>query len=304
LAAFACLLLTAGTGAMPQQTERTIYVSAVGSNGMPVIDPPITAAELTVSEDGTAREIIGITKATEDVYFAVLFETSQCASDGREEGRRCESGDNEANAVNYLQSLRDALSGFVNVVLTAAPSSKILLMDVGGAAVVKHDFTSTVGDLEPLVRKLVTQKSEPVMNEALVQAAERIAKVPSRRRVILSINREPTTEGSASINARQVAEAVRKSGASVWGLSVRYGARQDANRDVMLKGLAANSGGLRLTLATAVPLGDYLRSVAANTIVQYAVTIKRPADAPPVKLTSVKIARAGVQPLTVQWSDK
>ena len=80
--------------------------------------------------------------------------------------------------------------------------------------------------------------------------------------------------------------------------------KQDANRDNLLKGLAANTGGIRVTLQTPVPLPDYLRSVAANSIVQYAVTIKRPADAPPAKMTMVTIARQGVQPLTLQWSDK
>jgi hypothetical protein len=90
----------------------------------------------------------------------------------------------------------------------------------------------------------------------------------------------------------------------VWGLSVRYGNRQDANHDNVLKGLAANSGGVRLTLGNPLQLSDYLRSVAANTIVQYAVTIKRPADAPPMKMTAVKINRPGVTPLTLQWSAK
>ena len=62
-----------------------------------------------------------------------------------------------------------------------------------------------------------------------------------------------------------------------------------------------------MTLGSPLQLGDYLRSVAANTIVQYAVTIKRPADAPAMtkdSRTSVKINRAGVTPLTLQWSDK
>ena len=295
-------LFAVAIGATPQQGERTIYVSAVGANGMPVVDPPLTAAELTVAEDGAAREITSITKATEPVYFALLYETSTCEQEN-ERNRKCDSNDNESNATNYLQTLREALAGFINVVLTAAPTSKILLMDFGGAAVMKHDFTSNPGELEPLVRKLVTTKTEPVLHEALIDAAGRLAKAPTRRRVIVTVNREPTTEGSR-IDGKRVADEVRKSAASVWGLSVRYGSRHDGSRDVLLKGMAGNSGGLRLTLGSAPQLGDYLRSVAANTIVQYAVTFKRPADAPPVKLTTVKTTRAGVQPLTLQWSDK
>jgi hypothetical protein len=295
-------LFTIGADAARQNTERTIYVSAVGANGMPVVDPPLTPAELVVAEDGAAREITSVTKASEPVYFALLYETTQCAADNNREVR-CDPQNNESNSINYLTTVREALSGFVSIVLKAAPTSKILLMDVGIAAVVKHDFTSNASDLEPILRKLVTQKAEPVVNEALMEAAKLLEKVPSKRRVIVVVNREPTTEGSA-VEPKLVAEAVRKSGASVWSLAVRYGSKMEGNRDVLLKGLAANSGGHRLALGTPTQLSDYLTSVAANTIVQYAVTFKRPADAPATKVTTVKTSRSGVQPLTVQWSEK
>jgi hypothetical protein len=178
-----------------------------------------------------------------------------------------------------------------------------MVMEFGGAGQIRQDFTSDLAALEPLIPKLLPKPSEPVLNEALAEAAKQLAKVPSQRRVILSINREPTVPGT-NMDGKLVAEEVRKSAASVWGLSVRYGNRQDANHDNVLKGLAANSGGVRLTLGNPLQLSDYLRSVAANTIVQYAVTIKRPADAPPMKMTAVKINRPGVTPLTLQWSAK
>jgi hypothetical protein len=287
-------------GASPQAGERTIYVSAVGGNGMPVIDPPIAPTEFAVSEDGAAREITAVSKASEPVYFAVLFETTQCVSSN---DVKCLPDNNESNAQNFLTTLRDSLSAFCNVVLKADPANKIMLMDMGGAAVVKQDFTSNISDLDPTIKKLVTQRAEPVLNEALVAASNAIAKVPSKRRVILTINREPTVEAS-SVDPKLVASAVQKSGAHVWGLAVRYGSRQDGMRDQVLKGLANNSGGLRLTLGSPLQLGDYLTSVAANSIVQYAVTFKRPGDAPPAKITAVKITRDGVKPLTLLWSDK
>jgi hypothetical protein len=300
-------LLTAGAQATSQGTDRTIYVSVVGSNGMPVIDPPIAPAELTVTEDGTAREISKIDKADEPVYFAVLYETTMCANQavggGAANNVKCESNNTEANATDYMLKVREALTEFVTVILTAAPSSKIMLMDFGTAAVVTREFTSSVGDLTPILARLVTTKAEPVLHEALSDVSARLAKVPSRRRVIVVVNREPTTDGSRVV-AATVADDVRKSGASLWGLSVRYGTRNNGPRDVLLKGLATNSGGLRLTLGNSIQLADYLKSVAANSIVQYAVTIKRPADAPPAKVTQVKLARPGATPLTLQWSDK
>jgi hypothetical protein len=270
------------------QTDRTIYVSAMGSNGMPVMD--LAAADFSVTEDNVSREVAGIDKAKEPLYYAVLVDTSL-------------SGGGESNANNLLPYMRDALSGFVKLVLAAAPDSKILFMSFGGAATVRQDFTSDLAVLEPLIPKLINVSSEPVLGEALVEASKILGKVPSKRRVILALNREPTSEGGR-VEMKLVAAEVQKGGASVWAMSVRYGTRQDANRDTLLKGLAANSGGVRLTLGSPTQLSDYLRSVAANTVVQYAVTIKRPADAPPTKMTLVKINRPGVTPLTLQWSDK
>ena len=303
VALVALALLTVRTEATTQATDRTIFVSAVGGNGMPIIDPMLVPAEFTVTEDGTAREVTKVDKAVEPVSFAVLYETSLCANSTSSASVKCEVGNTEANAANYVQTLREALSGFVNVVLTAAPpTSKILLMDFATAAVVKADFGSDLKVFEPILSRLVPLKSEPVLNEALLDVSRRMAKQQTPRRVILVVNREPTTEGSTSAQYNVVGDEVRKSGASVWALSVRYGTRQNGGRDQLLKALSANSGGLRITLGNVIQLGDYLRSVAANAIVQYAVTFKRPADAPPAKVTSVKTARTGVQPLTLQWS--
>jgi hypothetical protein len=283
-------LLGASVLASPPQTDRTIYVSAVGGNGMPVMD--LTAAEFAVTEDNTAREVVKIDKATEPVYYALLVDTSL--------------GSDSGNANNLLPYLRESLAGFVKVVLTAAPDSKILFMSFGGAATVRQDFTSDLGVLEPLVSKVANVSGEPVVGEALQEASKLMAKVPSRRRAIVMINREPTGDG-ARVEGRLVAADMQKSGASLWAISVRYGTRQDAQRDELLKKLAPNTGGIRVTLGSPMQLADYLRSVAANTIVQYAVTIKRPADAPALtskSMTSVKINRAGVTPLTLLWWDK
>ncbi len=284
------MLTTALVLAARAQEARTIYVSAVGGNGMPVMD--LTAAEFQVLEDGATREVTKIDKATEPIYYAILVDTSLGSS-----------GTDQSNTNNLLPHMRNGLAGFVKTVLEAAPDSKIMFVEFGGAAMVRQEFTSTLTELETMVPKLIPKTSEPVLSEALVEAAKRLAKVPSRRRVILSVNREPTPEASR-LDGKLVAEEVRKSGASVFGMSVRYGTRQDANREALLKGLAANTGGLRLTLQTPVPLPDYLRSVAYNTIVQYAVTFSRPADASAAKITTVRLTRPGVTPLTVQWSEK
>jgi hypothetical protein len=283
IAAVAAVVLVSVGVSASVQNDRVIYVSAVGSNGMPVMD--LAQTDFAVTEDNTVREVVKVGKATEPIYYMVLVDNS--------------SG---GESTNLVQHMRDGLTGFVQVVLTAAPDSKIALMEFGGAAQVRQPFTSTVGELEAMIPKMLPRPSEPVSGEALTEASKILAKVPSRRRVIVIVNREPSAEGGR-LEAPLVAEEVRKGGASVWSIQVRYGTRQDATREALLKGLTANSGGFRFLLQTPNPLPDYLKTVAANTIVQYAVTIKRPAEAAPAKMTGVKINRAGVSALAMQWSD-
>jgi hypothetical protein len=296
IAAVAAVTLIGVGVAASVQNDRVIYVSAVGSNGMPVMD--LTQADFAVTEDNTVREVAKVDKATEPVYYMVLVDTSSGTGTNDNDRSR-----DRSNATDLVQHMRDALIGFVQVVLTAAPDSKIAFMEFGGAAQVRQTFTSTVGELEPLIPKLLPKPSEPVSGEALTEASKILSKVPSRRRVILIINREPTVEGGR-LEAKVVSEEVRKGGASLWSVQVRYGSRQDATREALLKGVTANSGGFRFLLQTPNPLPDYLKTVAANTIVQYAVTIKRPVEAPLAKFTSVKISRTGVSALAMQWSDK
>jgi hypothetical protein len=121
------------------------------------------------------------------------------------------------------------------------------------------------------------------------------------RRVIVSINMEPTAEGS-NLGGQQVAEEVRKSGAAYWAVSLQSGNRRDANRERLLKGLTANAGGRWVALQSPTQLAPFLRSIAANSFSQYAVTYTQPDGAKPPKVTDVSVSRQGVVPLAIKWS--
>lgn len=260
---------------------RTLYVSVVNTaNGAPT--PGMTAADFTVKEDGKVRQVVKVERATEPVYYVLLVDTTQVAKD-------------------YVQYMREALTTFINAVLTNSPDSQIGLAEFGGAGMITTDLTSDRATLDAAIPKLLPKDSEPVFNEAMVEAAKRLSKVPGPRRVIVTLNFEPNEE-SSSLQVKQVAEEVRKSEATVWAVSVRKGAKQDANRDALLKGLAANSGGIRQTLLTPVPLPQFMLSIAANSLAQYAVTINHPAGDNPAKMTQVTVNRQGLVALTRMWS--
>ena len=279
----AAALTLAPLGARPSQApdERTIYVSVMGGNGGPV--GQLTAADFVVKEDGKAHDIVNVKYADTPIYYVVLVDTT-------------------AAAMNYVQYIRDSLTKFSGTVLGASPSSQIAFVEFGGAAMVSRDFTSKLGEIEAAIPKLMPKQSEPVFNEALVEAAKMLAKAPGPRRVILTVNFEPNEEASR-MDGKSIAEQVRKSGATVWSVSVQTGTTLEANRDKLLQGLALNTGGLRATIRTPVPLQQYLLNIAALTIAQYEVTYKRLADEKPPKSTVVTV-KSGVRAMNLVWWDK
>jgi hypothetical protein len=165
------------------------------------------------------------------------------------------------------------------------------------------DFTSEQAKIDSSVGKLMPKPSESVLNEALVDVAKKLAALPATtRKVIITINLEPSKE-SSNVLVRQVAEEVQKSGAIVWSVVLQEGTRRDANRENLLKGLTANTGGRWIVLQgpARTNLSNVLRTFAANTFSQYAVTYA--ADpAKPAKITDVTVSRPGVVPLAMKWS--
>ena len=280
-AAAAASIATGATPLAGAAAERTVYVSVMDGNGSPV--PDMTQAEFTVKEDGAARTITNVERATAPLAYAILLDTTPAASP-------------------VVNDVREALTAFCKLLLSADPKTQFAFMEFGGASILRQDFTSSLAEIESVIGKLLPKPSEAVLNEALLEITRTLAKVPAgTRRVIVTINMEPTKEAS-NVAPRQVADEVRKSGASVWSIALQSGSRRDANREALLKGLTANAGGRWVPLQSPTQLAPFMRSVAANSFSQYAVTFTRPDGEKPPKVTDVTVSRANVVPLAIKWS--
>lgn len=265
------------------QASRTIYVSAMDANGAPIGD--MKAEEFSVKEDGEARTITKVERASLPIHYVFMVDTTPAMS----------------GAVNEI---REAIKGFSALLLSVEPKTQFSLMEFGGAAITMLDFTSDQAKIEAALGKLVPKPSESVLNEGLVDVAKRLAAMPAESRtVIITINLEPTKDGT-TIQARQVAEEVRKSGAIVWSVVLQEGARRDANRENLLKGLTANTGGRWVVLQgpSRTNLPAVLRTIAANSFQQYAVTYTQGDPAKPAKITDVTVSRPGVLALAMKWN--
>jgi VWFA-related protein len=284
LLALGLVLATAGGLAVVSaaQAEKTIYVSVMDSNGAPVGD--MKPDEFTVKEDGEARTITKVERASEPVHYVIMVDTTPGLS----------------GAVN---DVRDGVKGFTTLLLSVDPKSEFSFVEFGGAAMTVMDFTSDQAKIDSSLGKLMPKPSESVLNEALVDVSKKLAAMPpTARKVIITITIEPTKDSTNTL-AKVAAEEVRKSGAIVWSLVLQEGTRRDGNREALLKGLAGNTGGRWVVLQgpARTNLGGVLRSVAANSFSQYAVTYKID-PAKPAKLTDVTVSRQGAMPLSMKWS--
>lgn len=286
LAALAAVMATNPTVSATGQSERTIYVSVMDGNGAPV--PDMKQADFVVKEGDspssmTDQTITKVERASEPLNYAILVDTTPAA----------------AKVVN---DLREALKGFCELLLSVEPKTRFSIVEFGGASMTTLEFTSDMSEIEAAILKLIPKPSESVLNEAIVDVAKTFAKMPpTSRNVILTINMEPTSE-SSNVQPKIVAEEVRKSGATMWSVALQDGTRRDANREQLLKGLTANSGGRWVALQQQKQLAGFLRSIAANSFSQYAVTYTRSGSASAKTITDVQATRQGVVALSLKWN--
>ena len=132
--------------------------------------------------------------------------------------------------------------------------------------------------------------------EAVVEGARKLGDKPSPRRAIVVVDFN-WRDSSAVAAMQQAAAIVRKSGATVWTVSVRSTSASSSNREDVLNVVTRSSGGTRLTIIEPTGLEATLKSVANSLLSQSTVTFTRPVKAT-VKSTQMETAKGGKVLLT------
>jgi VWFA-related protein len=254
-------ILAASTTLTPdarQETiSRTAYVTVLDDSNAPVTG--LTAADITIVEDGTPRPVTAVAPATDPLAIALLVDTAQPPP----------------GMVAPIRDIRAALNTFVGIIQAANPESQMAIMETGGAAVLTVRFTSRTQDLTRGINRLIqTQRAATVVLEGLQEISRVIAQQPILRRAILSVDFDQ--QETSRINDKEFSSAVQRAGASVWSVSIRSPAGSAANREAVLEWLAGMTGGLRLTGVVTSALESQLRTVASALTSQYLVTYQRP----------------------------
>jgi len=274
-----CLAISAfGTGAnaAPQSADvrsREIYVSAVDRQGAPVTD--LTAADLTIKEDGTTREIIDVKRATEPMQIALLIDDSAAAHD----------------ATSFL---RDGLAAFLERMRGHA---EIGLITVGERPTVLAPYTTDTEVLNDKVKRLFPRNNAGAyLLDALVDASKGLAKREAKRPVIVALTFEGTEY--SNLQYQTVLRELEKSGAAFHAIAIGSPSSslddEMRNRGQVLAEGTARTGGRRDQVLTNSGIPDKLKQVADDLLNQYAVTYGRPDKLIPPEKIAVTSNRPNV----------
>ena len=258
-------LIAAGAVAVAAATvlsardEKVAMVTVVADQSKPA--NALTPADFKISEDGGSVEVSEAVPARDPLSVVLLADTA-LPSDG--------------SAVT--PELRRALRSFVATLQAGDPAAQIALYQVSNAALPVKEFTSSRADLEAGVDLLASgTPAGSKMLEGAVTAAKVIAGRPAPRRAIVCVS-IGTTDGT-QLNPKDVSDAVAKSGATLWVVSVQNS--RDAsltNRDAVWTRATEGTGGLRLNVVQATRLDGSLQSVANSLLSQYFLKMARSKD--------------------------
>ncbi|HVZ24031.1 MAG TPA: hypothetical protein VG871_23315 [Vicinamibacterales bacterium] len=284
IVAFVALITAPVAGAhLPARAdnETTVLVSVAAPDSAPL--RTLAATDFRLLEDKNPVEVTAARLATDPMSIVLVVDLAR-----------------PAGMLPPTQDLRHALRDFVGTVLAAEPDAQIAILQVANSATPLVDFTSNAAALQAPI-ELITSQALPgsVMLEGVIDASRRLATRPAPRRAIVCVNFGSTEGGS--LQPKTVAEEVKKSGATLWTVSVEASYDKLAStRENVWNTVPAATGGMRETSVEVSGLGSNLKRVANTLLSQYTVTFARKANGP---LTQLKGETTnGAKVLPTRWA--
>ena len=269
-------VLVPAVGAQDTARQRTLFVTAVGDDGMPL--DKLTPEDVIVREDGVAREVVKVTPSAEPVDITVLV-------------------DNSIASTRAIQDLRIGLEKFVT---TFAGPHPITLVTVADRPTVQVNSTTSKAQLLKGVTRLFAQPGAgATMNEAIIEASKAIAKrKPARAAIVVVTSFGP----EFSDRGFQFAlDALADSGATLHVLELQDTQRTDStdqgvrDRNVVIDRGTTETGGTRELLLTNLSITDALQKVGRAATTQFEVVYGRPDTLIPARKVEVFSTRQTVK---------
>lgn len=268
-------VLTLPAWLLAQATERVLYVTALDEKSKAPVEA-LTAADLRITEDDRAREILRVTPATTPMPTAVIV-------------------DNQAAAQANIADLRTALVRFLPDIATLGP---VALVTTADRPTIIQDYTTDVEKLTQAANRIFAQPgSGATLLDAIVEVSRGIGRREEERAAIVLVTLELTE--FSTLHYSQVLDGLKQSGAMMSGVVLvnpRNSNQNDAarNRAVVLdRGIQA-SGGTRVDVLTSLSFGTALSQIAGALKHQHRVVYSRPQQLIPPERIAVRPAKGGL----------
>lgn len=281
--------LTAGQNASPVSSERHVVIAVAGRHGEPITD--LLASEITIREDGAARSVLRVARATAPMQIALIADDTQIAQP-------------------MLVELRDSLTEFTNTVSVSNPTTQFSLWTSGGLGRRQGDFTTSVPSITRAVAGLYSRPGVgSYLMEALVDASAALSQREDTRTIIVTQLLDESPELSTSTELT-VTNALRRARASLWTIVIDGNREGEAapperrDRTTVTTDAATASGGGTTTIFDRLELRDAYRAIASRITTAFDITYARPDVTKPPTRLEVKVKRSGTRLFAPEWAPR
>ena len=245
----------AGLAAQTGTRERTLFVSAVNEKGEPV--EGLGPDAFVIREDGRPREVLRVSRATEPLDVALMVDNSQAAAD-------------------EVVFMREGLSKFVAAM---GAEHRIALIGLSERPTALVQYTTDRKQLTTAIGRIFSiSGSGMTLLDALFETSRGLRKRDSARAAFVAV----VTDGTEFTNryARDITRELRESGAALHLVGIGRFLYSDDHpireRSLLLDETPKATGGQRISLLVANPLGDTMQRLARELSSQYKVVYGRP----------------------------
>jgi hypothetical protein len=280
------LLAAPAPAAAPEQArERQVLVSVTTAAGAPLAD--LQASDVRITEDGRAREVLAVAPAPPPSHLALLVDDSAVTQ----------------HATTYV---RDGFLRFARAWRQAAPVPDMAVVTFGERPTRRADFSTGAALTDrALGRLFALPGSGSYLLEALIEVARDLRKRQAARPVIVAFVAEDGPEFSAAFH-RDVAEALRLAGASLWTVTLQMqpqtlATTEARERAQVLGDVGTQSGGINRVIVAPLALAGALDGVRTQLLGRWQITYSRPDALIPPSRLDVDITRRDVRVRATRW---
>jgi len=294
LAVAGCVAVVVGASAVraiqtpTESRERTVTLSAVGSGDKPIA--ALSAADVSVREDGRSREVLRVAPAPPPTHVALLIDDSQVAKDA-------------------MLFLRTALAGFVKRMLAGEQAPQVGLWTFGERPTRRADFSPNSAQLDRALERTFAQTgSGSYLLEAIDEVSKDLKKRKAERPVLVAYVDERGPEFSNLLH-KNVADALQGAGASLWIVTQQarnqnMGVPESRERAMVLGDVTGWSGGANTVILTPQALDGAFASLADQILGRFVVTYIRPEMLVPPERLEVTVKRPDVKLRVTRWASR